>query len=87
MVLATRNPMLLFVLSGVLLLRLEERTLFVLLFHEPTCVPHVDLQAREVHGRLFRKEVEFARRARFRDARTQAEAHSLWKLSVLGDDP
>lgn len=27
--------MLLFVLSGVLLLRLEERTLFVLLFHEP----------------------------------------------------
>ena len=35
MVLATRNPMLLFVLSGVLLLRLEERTLFVLLFHEP----------------------------------------------------
>ncbi len=27
--------MLLFELSGVLLLRLEERTLFVLLFHEP----------------------------------------------------
>ena len=34
-VLATRNPMLLFVLSGVLLLRLEERTLFVLLFQLP----------------------------------------------------
>ncbi len=34
-VLATRKPMLLFVLSGVLLLRYEERTLFVLLFQEP----------------------------------------------------
>ena len=34
-VLATRNPMLLFVLSGVLLLRYEERTRFVLLNQEP----------------------------------------------------
>ena len=33
--LATRKPLLLFLLSGLLLFRFAERQLFVLLFHEP----------------------------------------------------
>jgi hypothetical protein len=36
---AQRSPMLLFLLSGLFLLRLAERTLFRLLFHEPPRSP------------------------------------------------
>lgn len=36
---AQRKPMLLFLLSGLFLLRLTERTLFSLLFHEPPRMP------------------------------------------------